>query len=100
MYDFSGAIFGIVIIAAIALLIFACFCMGILADSSIAEKALEVQGFSNISVVEKDWLFVQFKGGAQDDNVKFTATATNPAGNNVTVYVYAGWPFKGGTIRT
>jgi len=75
-------------------------CTGSLVDDSIAIKALEVQGFSNITIVEKDWLFVSFKGGGQDDSVKFITTATNPSGENVTVAVFAGWPFKGATIRT
>ena len=26
--------------------------------------------------------------------------ATNPVGKHVTIYVFAGWPFKGATVRT
>ena len=73
---------------------------GLLVDEGVAIRTLETQGFSNIQIVDRDWLFVPLRGGSNTDNVRFEAVATNPAGEVVTVYVYAGWPFKGGTIRT
>ena len=75
-------------------------CAGCLEHEDTAIRALETQGFSNIRIVDKGFLFVRFKGGGNDDNVKFTAYATNPAGENVTVCVFAGWPWKGATVRT
>ena len=91
----SLLIIGLIIIAFIAL----SFCGGLLVDEGVAIKTLETQGFSNIQIVDRDWLFIPFRGGAPTDNVRFEAVATNPAGKVVTVYVYAGWPFKAGTIR-
>jgi hypothetical protein len=94
--DFLGII--IFIVAAIIFVLFSC--SGMLVDNHVAIKALETQGFQNITITDKDWLFVPFKGGDRSDVAKFTATAINPAKDTVTVCVYAGWPFKGGTIRT
>ncbi|MDO8559226.1 MAG: hypothetical protein Q7R84_02735 [bacterium] len=75
-------------------------CSGNLVDEDIAVKALEIQGFSDITIIEKDNWFIGFKGGGREDVVKFTAVATNPAGKKVEVDVFAGWPWKGATIRT
>ncbi len=86
---------GLIVIALIALTFFG----GLLVDEGVAIKTLETQGFSNIQIVDRDWLFILFRGGAPSDNVRFEAVATNPIGEIVTVYVYAGWPFKAGTIR-
>ena len=42
---------------------------------------------------------IGFRGGDDGDAARFTAIATNPIGKEVVVEVYAGWPFKGATIR-
>lgn len=63
-------------------------------------RALETQGYSDISITGRDWLFYGFTGCDKNDAVRFTAEATNPAGKKVEIYVCAGWPMKGATIRT
>lgn len=75
------------------------FC-GFLVPEKKATKELEVQGYSNITIIDRDWFFIPLRGGAPDDLVRFEAEATNPAGKNVVVVVYSGWPFKGATIRS
>jgi hypothetical protein len=65
-----------------------------------AIRAAETMGFSNVRVVKRDIYFVSCRGGSEKDNVRFTVEGTNPAGKNVTLYVFAGWPFKAATIRT
>jgi hypothetical protein len=67
---------------------------------STAVRALETQGYGNVTVIEKNTYFVGFRGGSGSDAAKFTCKAKNPAGKEVTVYVYSGWPFKGSTVRT
>lgn len=75
------------------------FGQGILISESSAVKALETNGFSNIKIVKKQWHFVKMRGGSDGDDVRFTAKATNPAGKEVTVYVFAGWPWKAASVK-
>ena len=87
-------------VISIIVILFALFVpTGMWVPESRAVTALETQGFSDIRVIDKDIWFVGWKGG-HGDAVRFTASATNPIGKQVTVYVFAGWPFKGATIRT
>ena len=67
---------------------------------STAVNTLETQGFKDVLIIDKSTYFIGFRGGSDDDAAKFTCRAINPAGNEVTVYVYSGWPFKGSTVRT
>ena len=67
--------------------------------NDIAVKALEIEGFTNVKIVSKDYWWVNFKGGDTEDDVMFTAQATNAIGKQVIVHVYVGWPWKGATIR-
>lgn len=69
-------------------------------DESVAVEALHKQGFTDIKIIEKDWLFVGYRGCSDDDSVKFTAIAKNPRNETVEVYVCSGWLFKGSTVRT
>jgi hypothetical protein len=73
---------------------------GMCVSEDTAVQALETQGFSNVKVTHKAYFFISCRGGSEDDDVMFTCNATNPAGKEVTVYVFAGWPFKGATVRT
>lgn len=73
---------------------------GLMVPDSKAVRALETQGFSDIKITERAWYFIGMRGGDKSDSVRFTATATNPAGKKVQVYVFSGWLFKGATIRT
>ena len=73
---------------------------GSFVDDSIAIKALQKQGFTDINITGKEWLFVGFRGCSEDDSVKFTAIAKNPRNETVEVYVCSGWLFKGSTVRS
>lgn len=73
---------------------------GSFVDESVAIKALQKQGFTDINITGKEWLFVGFRGCSEDDSVKFTAIAKNPRNETVEVYVCSGWLFKGSTVRS
>ena len=72
---------------------------GVFADPSVATRALETHGFSNVQILEKDWFLVGLRG-CGGDAAKIVARATNSAKKIVEVNVCVGWPFKGATIRT
>ncbi len=72
----------------------------LLVDESTAVRALEIQGFSDVRITGRHWFLVGMRGCSDSDVVKFDATATNPRGDRVELFVCAGWPFKGATIRT
>lgn len=72
---------------------------GYFIDEKVAVDALHKQGFTDINITDKSWLFVGFIGCGDDDSVKFIATAKNPRNETVEIYVCAGW-FKGATIRS
>lgn len=73
---------------------------GAFVDKSVAERALETQGYSNVKIIDHSWFAVGLRGCDEKDAARFTATATNPAGREVQLYVCTGWLFKGATIRT
>ncbi len=73
---------------------------GYLVPESKAISALQTQGFSNVKIVQRNCTFIGMRGGGSGDKVRFIAEATNPIGKKVTVYVFAGWPFKGATVRS
>lgn len=72
---------------------------GYFVDEKVAIDALHKQGFTDVNITDKSWLFVDFQGCGEDDAVKFTATAKNPRNETVEIYVCAGW-LKGATIRS
>lgn len=72
---------------------------GYFIDEKVAIDALHKQGFTDVNITDKSWLFVDFIGCGDDDYVKFTATVKNPRNETVEIYVCAGW-FKGATIRS
>lgn len=76
------------------------FCRGILVDESVAIRAMETQGYSNIEVVDHTWFIVGLRGCSKNDAARFTVKAINPAGKDIECYVCTGWIFKGATIRT
>lgn len=73
---------------------------GIFVTEDKAIKELNIQGYSDIRVIDHDWFFVSLRGGASDDAARFEAEAKNPAGKQVNITVYCGWPLKGATIRS
>lgn len=72
---------------------------GTMVDEKIAIETLEKQGFSNVTILEKQWFLVGWRGCANGDAAKFIASAINPRNQTVELYVCIGWPFKGATIR-
>lgn len=75
-------------------------CRGIMVEPQIAIRSLEKQGYVNVQITDKDWLLVGLRGCSGSDAAKFSARATNPAGQEVELNVCAGWPFKNATVRT
>ncbi len=73
---------------------------GTLVNSEIAVRALKNQGFTNVEILDKDWLAVGLRGCSSSDCAKFEIKADNSAGKKVNVFVCVGWPFKGATIRS
>jgi hypothetical protein len=73
---------------------------GYLISKEKAVTALTTQGFSDVRVIKRNCSFIKMRGGSSDDDVRFTVEAVNPAGKKVTIYVFAGWPFKSATVRT
>ena len=69
-------------------------------DTSEATRALETQGYSNVQIIQHKWFAVGVRGCESSDAARFDATATNPAGKQVRLFVCVGWPFKGATVRT
>ncbi len=65
----------------------------------VAVKTLDSQGYTDIKVIDNSWYAVGLRGCDQNDAARITATAKNPAGKTVTIYVCTGL-WKGGTIRT
>lgn len=73
---------------------------GVWVDKSVAVRALEIQGYQNIEVLDHAWFVVGMRGCDEKDAARFTVRATNALGKNVELYVCSGWIFKGATIRT
>jgi len=73
---------------------------GIVVKDEVAIRCLEIQGYSHIQVLDKAWFAIPIRGGDRGDAARFHMRATNPTGQQVEVYVFSGWLFKGATIRT
>jgi len=105
MKELPGVVGAIILFAVlVAVLVVACFgigaCCGTLTDSGKAVQLLRDLGYSDIQIIHRDTWFVDFKGGASEDNALYVIRATNPSGKEVTVQVFMGWPWKGATIRS
>lgn len=81
------------------IVIFALSFRGVFVSDEVGVVALENQGFSNIHVTDNSFFAVGFRGCDAQDAARITAVATNSQGKDVTLYVCAGWPFKGATVR-
>jgi len=86
------------IVATVFIVVAGC-AFGQFADQRVAENTLVTNGFTNVKLIDRDSIFVGFKGCGKGDTVLFTFTANNPVGKYVTVNVCQGWPLKGATIR-
>lgn len=73
---------------------------GAFVSESTAVNALSNQGFSDIKITNKSIYFITWGGCAESDAAKFDATAKNPLGKEVKLFVCVGWPSKGATIRS
>lgn len=86
-------------ISLVFIFIFAIFRGGFV-DPEEAVRALEIQGYSNVQIMDSKWLLVGFRGCETTDATRFDMSAKNPAGKPVNLFVCVGWPFKGATVRT
>ena len=85
------------ILVFVIILVFAA--RGLLVGENSAVKAMEAQGYTEVEVTDHSWLAVGLRGCSVHDAARLTVRAKNSAGETAEMYVCAGWPFKGGTIR-
>lgn len=88
------------VVVVISILLFIGILKGLFVDKSVALRALEIQGYTDVQVVGEHRFFVTFRGCGARDAAQFIARAKNSRGKEVEVFVCAGWPFKGQTVRT
>jgi hypothetical protein len=95
----SGSTLVEILIAVVIVLavFFGCF-RGAFVDESVAVRALEKSGYSHVRITDHKWFVVGLRGCGRDA-ARFDAIARNPAGQEVKVFVCAGWLFKGATVR-
>lgn len=65
-----------------------------------ATEAVEKQGYRVKEVVDKDVLFVGWRGCSDNDAAGFDMKVVNPAGQETEIKVCCGAVFKGCTVRT
>jgi len=89
-----------VLLVAIVVLVALASCgRGAFVSNQVAVRALETQGYTDVQVTDHSWFAIGWRGCDDKDAARFTATAKNPAGQKVTLYVCSGL-LKGATIRT
>jgi len=88
-----------IVVLVLAILSFS-FIRGVFTNENEAIRALEIQGYSNITILDKDFFFVGVRGCSSHDAAKYTAKVTNPLNKEVEVFVCVGFPFKGSTVRS
>jgi hypothetical protein len=64
-----------------------------------ATSALRAHGFRDIAITDSHPYLASWYGCSEKDAVAHEATATNAAGERVSVVVCCGYPFKGCTVR-
>lgn len=87
----------------LSLIVLGAICLtGCWTDDNEARKALDDQGFTNISITERGAVLAHFQGCGEDDGNWYHATATNPAGKQVSLLVCCGgaMSFKGCVVRS
>lgn len=72
---------------------------GMFVTSNVGVRALEAQGFTNVRIIDNSFFAVGVRGCDAQDAARITAIVTNSQGKDATLYVCAGWPFKGATVR-
>ena len=86
-----------------SILIAACLCVAACAtNDSEAIKALDNNGFTNITITDRGFLAASWEGCDDKDGNWYHATATNPTGKRVNMLVCCGGAldFKGCTVRS
>jgi hypothetical protein len=75
---------------------------GCTTNDSEAIKALDDNGFSDISITDRGAIFAGWEGCGKDDQNYYHASAKNPAGKRVNVLVCCGggFSFKGCVVRS
>lgn len=64
-----------------------------------ATETLRVHGFRDVAITDSHRIGAAWYGCSDKDAVAHEATATNAAGQRVSVVVCCGYPFKGCTVR-
>ena len=75
------------------------FGIGILTSERTAIRAAEVQGFTNIRIIDKAIVLLSWRGCSSSDAARFSVEAKNAQGYDVEFYVCTGF-LKGSTIPT
>lgn len=73
---------------------------GALIDDYEVKKAVEKQGYRDVSITDKSIFFPDWSGCGEDDDACYDMIATNSNGQRIDLIACAGWPFKGVTVRT
>ena len=89
-------ILGVTII--VALVLWMVGVSGCFVSEAKAVRALRASGFVDIKITNRSWFLLSLRGCGEGDSVRFTATATDPRGEKVDVYLCAGL-LKGATVR-
>jgi len=79
------------------------FCLTACATNDAeAQKALDDNGFSDVTIVDRGFMFAHFHGCAEKDGNWYEANAKNAKGKPVSMLVCCGaaLSFKGCTIRS
>ena len=71
-------------------------------NDSEAIKALDDNGFTNVTITDRGFMFASMEGCDSKDGNWYHASATNPAGKHVNMLVCCGamTSFKGCTVRS
>ena len=73
---------------------------GQMVSSGGAIQAAQSAGYTNVQITSESRIWPSiFAGCDSSDAAGFKMTATNPAGQKVSLTVCGGWPWKGYTVR-
>jgi hypothetical protein len=84
---------------AFLVVLFVAFGRGCWVGESVAQTALDKAGYTDIEITDHAWFIVGLRGCSTSDAARFTATAKNNNGKEVSLTVCSGWILKDATIR-
>jgi hypothetical protein len=86
----------------LSLIFLSIVCLAGCTNDNEAIKALDDQGFSNISITDRGGFAAEWEGCGHDDGNYYHASATNAAGKHVNMLVCCGGAgsFKGCVVRS